>query len=184
MKVKGKLAIYVLKLIKSMHPVYYNEWMKALPISSKEIFSKDIISSGWYPAYDSFIVPIRIMSYILFKDEQTGAWQSGRYSAKMEYSAIHRIFSKLASPDSVIKKGMHIFNKNFEHSEIIIAKKDKSNVTFHIIKLAEPDPVFEDWFAGWMEEGLEISGCNDIRIIIPKTLTSGAGLTEIIISWK
>ncbi len=185
MKVKGKLVTHVLKLVKSMHPVYYNEWMKSLPVSSKEIYSTEIISGAWYPAYDSFIVPIRIMSYILFKDEQTGAWQCGRYSAKMEYSAIHRIFSKLASPDSVIKKGMYIFNKSFENSEIIIAENDKNNVTFKIVKLSEPDSVFENWIAGWIEEGLEISGCTDISVTIPQRLTNGVGgPTNILISWK
>ncbi len=184
MNVKGEIAIAILKLIKSKHPAYYNEWIKSLPISSKETFINYISPTGWYPADEAVIVPVQIMSHIIFKDDKTGAWQSGRFNARMRYNRISLFFSKFVLTGYVIKKGIHLFKRSFEHSEIIIAEKKKKHVKLHITKLSNHDPVFENWFAGWMEQSLEIAGCKNIIITIPLSINGGDKLTEILISWK
>ena len=38
--------------------------------------------------------------------------------------------------------------------------------------------------AGWIEKALELSGCEDIKIRITKSMTKGDAISEYKVSWK
>ncbi len=184
MNVKGKIAISISNFLKQNHPRYFEEWFKTLPESSKEVYSNRIYSSSWYLSDEAFIIPVRILSHIIFKDEITGAGECGSYHAQREHSGVNRILLKLYSPKQLIGKGCRTFINCFAKSKVEIVNYKKHKATLKITKLDNPDLITENWFIGWLNQSLKLSGCKNVVINKPKSLAYGDSLTEITISWR
>ena len=72
----------------------------------------------------------------------------------------------------------------FNPSEMIVPKKEKNAVTLHITYFPEPHEAIAYNIAGWIEKALEISGCKNIRVAIPKSLARKDEYTEFDVSWS
>ncbi len=184
MNVKGRVVKSISNYIKTNHSSLFEEWRRSLPESSKEIFSGYINSSSWYLSDEAFIIPIRVMTHIAFKDEKTGARESGKYFAKKTFKGFPGICIKFVSPCSVMNNGCRLLLKSFENCEARIEKKDNHNIKLFITKLADPDTIIENWLAGWIEQALEISGCKTIIVSMPYSFTNGDSYAEIDVFWK
>ncbi len=184
MQVKGTAVKTIPEFIKSKHPDKYNGWFQQLPEKSKAIFQKGVAAPNWYPILDAIITPTTLMSTILYGNERDGAWECGRYSAEIALNGIYKLYVKMSSPGHIIDRAGRVLQAYYDPSEITVVGKTDKSVTLHLTKFPEPHKVVEYRLAGWMERALEISGCRNIRIDIPKSLTKGDTISEFSITWE
>ena len=183
MNVKGTAVKTIPEFINACHNEKYPEWYSALPPESKKIFCTGIKASEWYPIHDAIIVPTRLMSKLIYNDSTKGAWECGRYSARIALNGIYKLYVKMSSPGHIIDRAGRVLQAYYDPSELAVVSKGKNHVTINITKFPKPDFVIDARLAGWMEQALELSGCKNVDIKIPRSLSSGHPVTEVVMKW-
>jgi hypothetical protein len=183
MKVKGTAVKTIPEFIRHGHEQNYLEWVNNLPPLSKKIFTEGVKASEWYPIDDAIIIPTKAMSQLLYQNETKGAWECGRYSAKAALTGIYKLYVKMSSPNHIIDRAGRVLQAYYDPSELKIVSSGKNHVTLHITKFPKPDKVIDARLAGWMEQALELSGCRNVEVKIPKSLCKGDLYTEFAMKW-
>ncbi len=183
MKIKGTAIRSISKFVQSKFPDRYQEWFDSLPKESQSIYADAILSTRWYPLNEAAIIPTTQVGRIFYSNTKKGAWETGRYSASSALTGIYKVFVKLSSPTFVIERACKIFSAYYDEAEIEATDKKKNSVVIRILKFDPPSAVIEYRIAGWMEVALELSGCKNVKIVIPRSLSRGAKTTDFVISW-
>lgn len=184
MKVKGTAVKTIPDFIRTEHPEKYKEWIEKLPEKSRELFFNGALASEWYPIQEAIILPTKLMSELCYGHPTKGAYECGRFSAETSLKGIYKFYVKLSTPRHIIDRASRVLQAYYEPSELKIANSGSNHVTVHIVKFPTASEVVDQRLAGWMEKALEISGCNNIDIKIPKSLTKGNLYTEFVITWN
>ena len=61
---------------------------------------------------------------------------------------------------------------------------DKNTFKIYINQFNQYSDVVEHRIMGWMERALEICGCKEIKISVPKSLSKRDAFTQYDIEWK
>jgi len=185
MNIKGTAVHSVAEFIKKKYPDRYSDWLQALPAESHKIFKGMILTSGWYTLHDGLTVPLRISAKVFFSgNNEEAARTMGQFSANEALTGVYKFFVKLGSPKFLIERAGNLMSTYFQPSEVRISGIDKNKVTMLITKFPEPDEIIEWNIAGWIERALEVSGCSNVLVDIPKSLALGHPVTEFDITWS
>ncbi len=183
MDVKGTAVKSIPEFVKAKHGEKLNEWLQSLPEESKKIMSSIIVTSNWYPLKAGLSVPVASVGSMFYGSPTKGAWTMGRYSADTALTGIYKLYVQIGSPKHIIERANRVFAAYFQPSEIVSVESKKNSFIFRITKFDQIDEVVEHNIAGWMERALEISGCKNVRITIPRSLTKGSPYTEFNLMW-
>ena len=185
MEVKGEaLQSLPLFIIKHHGRDAYSRWLNALPLETRRFFRGDIEKEEWYPLGPMMSDPTRILCKMFYIKSLRGAFESGRFSAEYGLKGVKRLLIKLSSPDLLIEKAGTILPSYYRPSAMAIIEHSHNQGIAHITEFPEMDPFIENRIAGWMSRALELSGCKNVRIMIPKSLTKGHAVTEFQVIWR
>lgn len=184
MKVKGTAVKTIPDFIETYHPGKFNTWASSLPEQSRKIFNDGIKASDWYPVNDAIIIPMRVLEELFYNNTRRGAWESGRFSAQVALGGIYQLYVKISSPSHIIDRASRVLQAYYDPGELNIVDKGKNYVKLQISKFTKYDEVIDHRLAGWMERALEISGCKNINIDIPNSISKGDPYTEFSITWE
>ena len=158
--------------------------MEKLPQTTRDMFLNGALASEWYPVEEAIVLPTQIMSELCYGHPTKGAYECGRYSAEISLKGIYKFYVKMSSPKHIIDRASRVLQAYYEPSELKIVSKSSNHVTLHILRFPTKSEVADHRLAGWMEKALEISGCNDIKVNITKSLSKGDRYTEFAITWN
>jgi uncharacterized protein (TIGR02265 family) len=185
MKIKGLTIKTTPEFVKKRFPERYREWLDALPSGSKKIMTEHIVVNEWYPIRDALTVPLRKVGEVFYENNwKKAVWDLGRYDAEDSLTGIYKIYVKLGSPGHLISRAGRIMAAYYSDAEIKVAQTDKKSIALQIVKFDEPDEAVEYNMAGWIQRALEISGCKNVEIEIPKSLARRDAVTEFRICWQ
>jgi hypothetical protein len=184
MEIKGSAVKSIPEFVKNNYPDKYNQWLDSLPDGAKKIFGEPVLPSNWYPLLEGIIYPVESIGDLFFgSDTAKAAWETGRYSADIALTGIYKFFVMAATPSFIIGRASKIFSTYYRPSEIKVVSNGEKSVKLHITSFGVPDKLIEDRIGGWMERGLEISGCKNVKVEIPKSLANGDEVTEYLLHW-
>lgn len=183
MEVKGTAVKSIPEFVKAIHSDRYSQWLQSLPEASRKIMSGAIITNNWYPLKAGLSVPVSIVGSMFYGSPAKGARTMGRYSADIALTGIYKLYVKMGSPRHIIERANRVFAAYFQPSEIVTVDSQKNTFIFRITKFDEIDEVVEHNIAGWMERALEISGCKNVQVTIPGSMTKGMSFTEFCLKW-
>lgn len=184
MEVKGTAVKSIPEFVRAKHPERYNEWIQSLPEGPKKIMAGAIITSNWYPLKDGLSIPVGSVGQMFYGSPTKGAWIMGRYSAETALTGIYKLYVQIGSAKHIIERANRVFAAYFQPSEIVSADSTKTSFVFRITKFDQIDEVVEHNIAGWMERALEISGCKNVQVTIPKSLSKGFPYSEFYLKWE
>jgi len=101
----------------------------------------------------------------------------------MALTGIYKFFIKAASPFFIIDRAGKIFTTYYQPSAMEVVEKGNDYVILHITHFEEPSELIESRISGWIEKAMEIHGVSFVTIDIPRSLTRGDTLTEIVVKW-
>ncbi len=156
-----------------------NRWMNLLSEEARKEFSRGIVSSQWYPL-KSFLVDPTLRLCEHFYGSYQGALEVGRFSAEYALKGVYKLFVKWGSPEFVIRRASTILPTYYRPCAAEVVEVSKGRGTVRITDFREMHPIIELRIKGWMEKALEISGCKNIDITIPKSLTNNDPYTEFV----
>jgi hypothetical protein len=184
MEIKGTAVRSIPDFVQRHFAVRYDEWIEALPESSRKIMNGLIFTSNWYPMKEGLTIPMKTISKLFYNgDHMKTARTMGRFSADVALTGIYKFFIQFGSPKYIIERGGRVFATYFQPSETAVVNVVKNKCSMHITKFPEPDEIIEQNIAGWIERALEISGCKNVNVTVTKSLARNDNITEISISW-
>jgi hypothetical protein len=185
MRVKGtSLKATALFIKKKFGNDGYSRWLDSLSDETREIFSDTILSTTWYPMERGFIEPHQAAVDVFYGGDRMGVWKMGRHAAEFGLQGVYKMFVRLGSPNFLLKKTTRVFSTYYEPGEAIISDSGKDHATMKIINFPEKSGLVEIRIAGWVERAMEISGCSEVLVTIPHSVSKGDEFTEIVANWK
>ncbi len=161
-----------------------DRWLDSLPDDSRELHSSSIKLDMWYPLYKMMVEPTQKICDLFYRGDLKGAWEGGRYSADFALHGIYRLFVKLGSVESLIKRASLIFPTYYRPSILKVADSKKNLVTLQITSFPEMHIIVERRIGGWMQRAVEITGQKNVKVEITKSLTAGDPCTEYVATWE
>jgi len=185
MKVRGEALISLpLFIIKKFGSKEHVRWLCALEPETRQVFSRPINKSDWFPLKETLVEPTQKMRELFFKDHLQGAFECGRYSAEYGLKGIYKVLVKMSSPDILINRAGKVLNNYYKPCEIEVFTHEKSSATLRITEFKDMSPCIEQRIAGWMHRPVEITGSGRVQVKISKSLTENDPFTEFHVSWQ
>lgn len=183
MKTKGTTVKAIQNFVKGNFPDRYDEWLNSLPAKSKEIMTGAILATDWYPLKEGVVLPTRQLKMFFAENSLKAAWEAGRYSASTTLTGVYKIFIQMANPHYGIKRAAKATATYYENAVVESKNTGATSSEVYIIKFEDLDRMIEQRIGGWIERALELSGCENVKIRISKSLTRGDERTTFVISW-
>lgn len=186
MQVKGKAIASIPKFVqKNFGKEGYKEWMDAIPAEAHSVFILTINPNEWYPLKETLIQPLANIAQLFYQwDIKKAAWESGRFSADSDSSGMFKLFSKAGSSNTFINKALENLEAAFQPIKCEASEINETSAKIVITRFPEIDKSIEFRIAGWLERYLEINGCKNVKIEIPKALSNRKPSTEFMCSWN
>jgi len=159
------------------------KWIDSLSPDAKKEFSGSIFSFKWYPVKEMLVEPTLKVCELFYKNDLSGAYDIGIYSAEYALKGIYKVFVKFGSPEFLIKKASTIMSNYYHPSTMEVADLQKNGSTLRITRFQDMHEVIEQRIKGWMIKALEISGAKNTSVNITNSLTKNDPHTDFVITW-
>lgn len=186
MMVKGKAIVMVPGFIKKKfgeEGLIY--WLSKITPQARQVYDSKINVNHWYPFKEIFLEPTANIAHLFYEwKSQPAAWDLGRYSADHRFAGLGKLLIKFPSPNFFINKSEEYLSDYYRPCELKIEENREGFAIVRIIYFPEIDKTTEYRIGGWIERGLELNGCKDLRVDITKSLTQFDPYTEYTIHWR
>ena len=185
MKVKGTAIIPLNTFVKvKFGDEKHKKWLDAIDDKGKKVFNQIILPTDWYDAEDALFAPIRKLAELYYnRDIKQCAWQTGEFSAEYGLKGIYKIFIKIGSAAFLIKKASTILPTYYKPSKMEVLDLQEYSTKIKMFDLSIKDAIIEYRVAGWMKKALEISGCQNIKIEMTKSIVTSDS-SEFLVTWQ
>ncbi|MCP5049310.1 MAG: hypothetical protein GY940_19225 [bacterium] len=186
MQVSGKAIASVPKfVVKNFGKKGYQTWLDSISADAHMVYAYPIKEDEWYPLRESLVKPCANIAQLFYQwDLQKAAWQLGRFSADFGAKNFYKLFAKTGSVKSFLNKTQEFMASYYKPASIELVESGDTNAMLRITQFPEFDKTIEYRMAGWMERTLEINGCKNIKINVPKSLADFKPCTEFHLSWE
>lgn len=184
METKGTAVIATRDFVKTRHGEEgLQKLMKSLDPDTAKSYSRIILSNNWFDLQKMLVEPSVKISELFYNNDKKVFWEIGRHSADHGLKGIYRLFVKVGSPQFILSKAGSILPTYYNPSEMEGEVIDKNKFSVRIIKFEKYSDVVEMRIGGWIEKALEICGCKNIKIEIPKSFLKKDDHTQYLINW-
>ena len=186
MQVKGKAIASIPKFVqKNFGKEGYTNWLNAISAEAHNIFIQPIEQNEWYPLKETIIQPLANIAQLFYQwDIKKAAWESGRFSADFGLGGVYKLFVKVGSVSFFLNKVSEYMESYYHAAKFEASEITESSAKLILTHFPEIDNSVEFRIAGWTERFLEINGCKNIKIEIPKALSNRKPCTEYVLSWE
>lgn len=187
MNVKGTaLAVLPIFIESKFGKEGLTKWLESLNSEAAALYQEanTIQINHWYPIKVAYLDPTAAMCEIFFGGDPGAAREIGRFSAEFALKGVYKAFVKMTSVSFFIKRASLLMTTYYQPSRMEVATLGNNRAVLHLTEFPEPHPLIEARIAGWVERALEIHGCREPRVDIPRSLCGGAPLTEMVLTWK
>jgi hypothetical protein len=182
--VKGTAIAVIPEYVKRTYgQAAYCKWLGSLTEDSRKIFETTIKLSDWYPIKEAYLEPTAAVCQLFFESDLRGAWELGRFSADYALGGVYRMFVWLPSVKFFIGRASTLLSTYLKPCTSQVVSVEDGRAVVRITELPESHPLIEQRIAGWVQRALEIHGCKNVAVGIPKSLARGEEYTELAITW-
>lgn len=185
MKVKGVSIISTKEfVIGKFGQEGYTKWLNALPQASAKLMEDTPLASVWYPFDIGMLEPTKVLCDVFYEGRFQGAEEIGAYSAEKSLRGIYKVFVRVASPDTLLKRAAQLFQSYYSPSNIEIENVAKNHYIIRFSEFDPPSPFIEYRVIGWIIKALEICGAKNIRMSVKKHAKVRTEFSELIVKWE
>jgi hypothetical protein len=185
MEVKGTAVISLREFVKDKFGEDgFKRWTEYLPAESRKIFTSTILPNNWFNIKEALVEPTNRVSNMFYGgDTVKGAWESGRFSAAYSLRGIYGLFVKMGSPQFIMSKAGTILPTFYKPSVMRADPDGEYGTRVKVLEFEEYSSAVENRIGGWIQQALEVSGCNNVAVKVEKSMLRGNRETEYAIRW-
>ncbi len=161
----------------------FDRWLDTLSTEARELHSSSIKLDTWYPLKGMMIEPTGKICELFYDGRMKGAWDCGMYSADFALHGIYRLFVKMGSVQSLIKRASIIFPTYYRPSAMKVADSAEKIATLQITSFPGLETIVENRIGGWMQRAVEITGQKNVEVRITRSMAAGDPFTEFVGTW-
>lgn len=184
MEAKGVGVLSLQEYVKQKHTDQYQQWLEALPPSSRAVMGKRILPSSWYSMRESMIAPMKVIVRYFHDGDTERARLVGQFGAEYALSGFYKLLVKVGTPGMLINRSAHYMSLFYRPSTIDVVENKKGRAVIRISRWPEPSDVLEISMCGWVKRALEISGCKEVTVARQGSVAWGDGQTDMELAWR
>lgn len=140
------------------------------------------VAVGWY---DLALVSrlLRAIDDELGKGDLALLGELGRWEADRDFTVIHRIVLRVASPSIILQKMPDMWKRYYDHGEWEVVR-DGHEVTGRLRGWGSDCPGLRAEVTAWMHRAMELVGARDVRIEQTRSVARGDALDEWRATWR
>jgi len=178
-KVKGSMFVTFVKAIKADKTGVYD---KLLTDQDKEIISKLILQSSWYP-FETYKNCFNAVCQVNANNNPETLRDWGRMAGESTMSTIYKTVVNQKDAAAAIRAFKQILGSMYDFGDI---QEEVTAENEMIIKVLDVDPDFEAWYwvcQGWVERTIELVIKKKVTSEILERSWEGAPATVYKMSW-
>lgn len=184
MEVKGTGIKTTKEFVNKNFKDQYRVWIDSLSPKSKELYTKTVEFSGWFPIQEAYIEPVDQLIKICFDgNEKKGAEELGYFSAEYALKGVYKVFLLVASPQFLMKRASKIMSTFYQPCSIKVKESGKNSVELIVSEFSAINNALEIRIAAWCKRALELANCKDVTYKIINSLSKGGTETLISFEW-
>ncbi|MHC1704165.1 MAG: hypothetical protein AB9846_09685 [Tenuifilaceae bacterium] len=185
MEIKGTAVKATPDFVKDKFGPRYNEWLKSLPETSKQIMEQPIYATTWYSLIDAVIIPTQKAAELFYNGNYaTAANEIGRYSAEIALKGIYKIFVRVSSPHFVLSRASSIFSTYYQPADIRVIESAEKKAVLQLSKFHPNEKLIMNRIAGWIEKTLEITLKSALKVDVENHIEGSNLTSRITIIWN
>ena len=159
-KLKGNILLARLTLIDELFGEEGRRkvWQKLTP-EEREALDDDILTGSWY---ESSLLT-RLMTVVeseLGNDDFRLTRNLGYRSAEIQLNGVYASFIRPGDPGFLLSRCPTIWRLTHDFGQVEVRRSDKTHC---VIRLLDIEAVQAHGLVGWVQRGLELSGCRQVR---------------------
>lgn len=157
--------------------------LAALAPELREILSRTILSSSWYP-FRHQVTLYETIDRIFGRGDFALCHEIGRFTSEHELTTIHKLFLKVASLELWMKSAGMMWGVYYSAGRLSATEFGPGS---GVLTVAEFNPVssaFCEDFAGWLERTAEMSGKKDVAVRHAACVLTGAPACRYEATWQ
>lgn len=160
-------------------------WLSKITPQARTVYDARIDVNRWFPLKEILIEPTAVIAGLFYEWKlQPTAWELGRYSADYRFAGVGKILVRFPSPNFFVNKGAEYLPEYYRPSELKVVKNSDGFAVARVTRFPEIDKTTEYRIGGWIERGLELNGCKNLKVEITKYMTNFDPFTEFTIRWR
>ena len=158
-------------------------WKDALDAEMRDVFSKPIAVNEWFEINKYIVKPTKLLCDLFYNGDEKAAWTFGRFSAEYGLKGVLKLFIKMGSVSFFVNRADSVITHYYRPLIMEVLKNERNHALIILKDFPDIHRLIEYRIAGWMERALEISGCKNVDLKIPKSIIDGDDVTEFDIHW-
>jgi hypothetical protein len=161
----------------------FHQWIDQLPREIQHIYNSRIMVNQWFDLQTTLVEPMKILFTLFCGGRDDLAWEFGRYSADYALKGILKVFVRIGSINYFVRRAAIVIPNYYRPVIMRAVKNEARSALLEIIEFNNIHSVMEKRIGGWMERALEISGAENPKIELIRSMAGGDQTTLYDISW-
>jgi len=140
----------------------WGEVLYKLKPDAREIFTRRILASGWYP-YPTYVEAVKIVVECFLDGDIRRAREIGAYNLESSLNTIYRAMYKVGSPAFLMRMSAILWRSYFNVGRMVVEKSGRGFAIARIEDFVPPAEVCCWHITGSMVRGLEFSGASSVK---------------------
>lgn len=181
----GKAFLGLIRYIKQKAgQEYLDQILSAAEPATRQVFSKKIMVSDWYP-YSTFVSFLATMQSRISNGDPNFFRVVGSIGGRSDMGAIFAIYKRLASFEKLIRSCPSVWSNYYRNAGSMIATEWKPERTvLQICNFPQMSPLHCRLMEGWMVATMEEIGARVLKYEESKCMSKGGPCHEFICSWQ
>ena len=186
MEVKGTLIATIPHFVKSNFGEQgLEKWLDTLSTDARLVFEFKVKESQWYDLKTFMLEPVSFVAQLFYNwNLEKAGWEMGRFALDHGFKGIYRMFLKVGKPEFFVGKGPVFASGFYRPCKMEVPFNERGKATVRIVEFPDIDKTIEYRIGGWMQRGLEMNGCTDVKVEVVRSLMKGDPYTEYQLTYK
>ena len=153
MEVKGTAMAYLPNFVKTKFgDKGLKIWLESINEKAREVYTKGVILPQWYDFKTFAIEPREKVIDIFYSGKTVFAKEMGMFAADYALKGVYRVFVKVASPQSILKRAPAIMGGYYRPSKMEVIESSKNHGVLRITEFPEIDILHEYLIEGYIKK--------------------------------
>lgn len=140
----------------------WGEVLYRLKPGAREIFTRPVLASGWYP-YTTYVEAVKIVVECFLGGDIQRAREIGAYNLESSLNTIYRALYKVGSPAFLMRMSATLWRSYFNVGRMVVEKAGRGFAIARIENFVPPAEVCCWHIIGSMVRSLEFSGASSVK---------------------
>jgi hypothetical protein len=157
--------------------------LNMLDPKARELFSKPILGSDWYPL-DPWVAFLEVIHKELNRGDDRRVIAGSAKIFERQLKGVYRFFIQHGSPAGIVKRVLAVHETYFKGVGAEVVACDSQAACIRYTGFSKQHRILGLTFIGFFTKALEMSGAKDIKAVFTVPIEAGGPYAELSLTWQ